>query len=205
MRQKNYSETLTAKSDAIYTGILLPDAMLPAMRRRDMADLLYVLFSFSGRINRMTYLYGLAIQILIVVMVVACVIAAADTGLGVMLAEEQLAAFWAVPFSILMTWITLAMSTKRFHDRNMSGWWYLVTFIPLLGAIWWAVHMIFLPGTDGPNDYGPPHSSEPEAAHRAGDGLSRARPDAPFLGEPVGAPSPVRAGGRQPGFGRRGI
>jgi uncharacterized membrane protein YhaH (DUF805 family) len=30
---------------------------------------------------------------------------------------------------------TIALSTRRLHDTNRSGWWYLIAFVPLVGAI----------------------------------------------------------------------
>lgn len=55
----------------------------------------------------------------------------------------------------------IAVGVRRLHDRNISGWWYLglvvASFIPFLGiiaAIAFLVLMV-LPGTDGPNRFGP--------------------------------------------------
>ena len=44
---------------------------------------------------------------------------------------------------------------KRWHDMNRSGWYSLLLFIPLVNIIVGLV-MLFVPGTDGPNDYGQP-------------------------------------------------
>ena len=49
----------------------------------------------------------------------------------------------------------LATATKRYHDRNKSGWWILIVFVPVIGAIWYFVECGFLRGTRGPNPYGP--------------------------------------------------
>ena len=35
----------------------------------------------------------------------------------------------------------LAVTVRRFHDINYSGWWVLVTFIPLIGWIAWLIWM----------------------------------------------------------------
>lgn len=55
----------------------------------------------------------------------------------------------------------IAVTIRRLHDRDMSGWWYLgfmlLSLIPLVGfiaSIAFLVIMI-LPGTDGPNRFGP--------------------------------------------------
>lgn len=49
----------------------------------------------------------------------------------------------------------LALSIKRWHDRDKSGWWVLIAFVPLVGPIWALVETGFLEGTKGPNQYGP--------------------------------------------------
>jgi len=49
----------------------------------------------------------------------------------------------------------LAVYTKRWHDRNKSGWWSLILLIPIVGPIWMLVELGFLRGTEGTNNYGP--------------------------------------------------
>jgi len=56
---------------------------------------------------------------------------------------------------------SIALTVRRFHDRNLSGWLYLPLFIglfiPLIGiAAMIAMIVIFAQeGTAGPNQYGP--------------------------------------------------
>lgn len=56
---------------------------------------------------------------------------------------------------------SIAVTVRRFHDRDMSGWWYLglfvvgvIPFIGFLGSIALLVFML-LPGTPGSNRFGP--------------------------------------------------
>jgi len=58
-------------------------------------------------------------------------------------------------FGLLVMWILLAVAVKRFHDRDKSGWWVLIVFVPLIGGLWYLIECGFLRGTDGPNPYGP--------------------------------------------------
>ena len=46
----------------------------------------------------------------------------------------------------------VAVSVRRLHDVNKSGWWYLLSFVPLGGLLLfvWAV----TDGTSGPNQFG---------------------------------------------------
>ena len=56
--------------------------------------------------------------------------------------------------NLVLLWPALAVSIKRWHDRNESGWWVLVALVPVVG---WAYMLFvngFLRGTDGPNRYG---------------------------------------------------
>lgn len=48
----------------------------------------------------------------------------------------------------------LAVSVRRLHDQNKSGWYYLVAFIPFIGGIWLLV-LLATEGDSGPNQYGP--------------------------------------------------
>jgi uncharacterized membrane protein YhaH (DUF805 family) len=55
----------------------------------------------------------------------------------------------------LVTFIpSLAIAVRRLHDIDHSGWWILLSFIPLIGIIvllvWFATK-----GADGPNRFGP--------------------------------------------------
>ena len=60
---------------------------------------------------------------------------------------------------VLIVWINIASTVKRFHDRDKSGVWFLIVFVPYIGAIWQLVECGFLPGSPGNNDYGPPPGS----------------------------------------------
>ena len=56
---------------------------------------------------------------------------------------------------VVLAWIHLAVVAKRWHDRDKSGWWILITLIPVIGWIWQLIECGFLDGTPGPNRYGP--------------------------------------------------
>lgn len=48
----------------------------------------------------------------------------------------------------------LAVAVRRLHDVGKSGWFLLVAFIPLIGAIWLLV-LMFTEGKPGTNKWGP--------------------------------------------------
>jgi uncharacterized membrane protein YhaH (DUF805 family) len=57
----------------------------------------------------------------------------------------------------------LTVSFRRLHDTGHSGWWILISLIPLIGAIWLLV-LLVRQGDAGPNKYGPPPSAIPAVA-----------------------------------------
>ncbi len=54
----------------------------------------------------------------------------------------------------------ISLQVRRFHDRNISGWWYLglalLGLIPYVGFITGIAFLVInvLPGTEGPNKFG---------------------------------------------------
>ena len=49
---------------------------------------------------------------------------------------------------------TIAVSVRRLHDIDKSGWWLFIGLIPIVGAIW-SLILMCTDGTSGPNQYGP--------------------------------------------------
>ena len=46
---------------------------------------------------------------------------------------------------------SIAVSVRRLHDRDLSGWFYLLGFVPFGGVVLFIFYV--LPGTPGPNRY----------------------------------------------------
>ncbi len=105
---------------------------------------LHIFFGLRGRIPRKIFwLYGVAVPL----------------GLGAYLhalmgiAGVRHPALEAV-VNLALLWSALAVSAKRWHDRDKSGWWALVQFIPVIGWLWTLVENGLLRGTPGPNRFG---------------------------------------------------
>ncbi|MDP3084907.1 MAG: DUF805 domain-containing protein [Rubrivivax sp.] len=55
---------------------------------------------------------------------------------------------------MLLLWPAVAVSIKRWHDRDKSGWWVLIVLLPLVGWLWALIDNGFLAGTRGANRFG---------------------------------------------------
>jgi uncharacterized membrane protein YhaH (DUF805 family) len=58
-------------------------------------------------------------------------------------------------FSLFLFVNDFAITARRFHDLNSSGWWQLILFFVPLAQILF-IGLFFFKGTPGPNKYGEP-------------------------------------------------
>lgn len=114
------------------------------MPDRDPTSPRWLLFSFDGRIGRRTWwlwgfgaMIGLGIYLTVVLRVAGVSKEIAD---GVV--------------NGLLVWPALAISVKRWHDRDKPGWWALVAFVPVIGWIWVLIENGLLRGTCSANRFG---------------------------------------------------
>ena len=137
-------------------------------------------FDFRGRSRRKEF-WMFALLNMIVTAVIYILLFMTG-GAGALLNDAQSGA--GAPFGflfggvgiLLLIWgvITIIPSImvtiRRFHDRDMSGWWYLgfivASFIPVLGLIAAIALLVVmaLPGTPGPNRFGPDPKDPTSAA-----------------------------------------
>lgn len=119
------------------------------------------LFGFSGRIGRGAWWLGQLIVIILGGAVIAVAMASLPRHLPRSAFESGEIfrllggnAFLAIGcFFALALWINIAVTIKRYHDRNKPGVWFLMMFVPYIGSIWILVECGFLRGTTGRNDY----------------------------------------------------
>ena len=116
-----------------------------------------LLFSFQGRINRAKFwLVHLAAWVVIAVVFAAVFGGAAMTSdpAAAMGSIGAIGIIVMLVVYVLALWISLAIAVKRWHDRNKSGWWIFIMFVPVVGPFWYLIECGFLPGTSGPNTFG---------------------------------------------------
>lgn len=103
------------------------------------------LLKFDGRIRRKGFwMVSLGAS---VVSTLASLFAQGDTNIILLLIVLVIA---------LAAWlVSLAVSVRRWHDHNKSGWWVLIGLVPLIGTIYSLVKLGFMDGDQGPNNYGP--------------------------------------------------
>ena len=106
-----------------------------------------VLFRFEGRISRLTFWVAMASLIVIWAGLVLFMSTTTMDSPGVI--------YILLPMLVILSWCTYAVHAKRWHDRDKSGWWSLVGFIPLIGPFWLLIELGCLPGTPARNRYGP--------------------------------------------------
>ena len=105
----------------------------------------YLYFSPRGRINRQPY--WLASIPLIVLQIVVELWNDSSAGVA--------SAMFMLVVLIFAAVCGIMLGIKRCHDRDRSGWFLLISLIPIVGAIWLLIDLGFLRGTAGPNRFGP--------------------------------------------------
>ncbi len=108
---------------------------------------------FNGRARRKEYWMFTLFNFLICLVLEIAGIGLMKGGIGAIF----LIAMGLYTLGILIP--SLAVSVRRLHDTDRSGWWLLIALVPLVGGLILLVFMI-LEGTQGPNQYG----SDPKLA-----------------------------------------
>ena len=110
---------------------------------------------FSGRSQRKEYwmfslFMALVIFALIIIAAVFGALGNTRTGSG----PTMLFIIPTVLFVLVSLVPSIAVTVRRLHDQDKSGWFYLISFVPYVGGIIIFVLMC-IDGTAGPNRFGP--------------------------------------------------
>jgi len=112
---------------------------------------------FSGRARRKEYwffcLFNIIISIVLSIIDVFLLGTEPEAGVGLLGTLYALAVL--IP--------ALAVSVRRLHDTDRTGWWLLIAIVPLIGFIVLLVFML-LDSTPGENKHGPNPKEAPAPA-----------------------------------------
>ena len=101
--------------------------------------------TFSGRARPKEFWLFQLLYTLIGVVVIGIEIASFQGGGSLRFMIAVFGLVTLIPF--------LAVTVRRLHDTNRRGWWILIGFVPLIGAVWMLV-LFCLRGTEGANRFG---------------------------------------------------
>ncbi len=113
-------------------------------------------FSFSGRIGRMRYLaysFGISFLLMFIVGFVTAMMgymgeAAGESMLGIVVLGVSALVYLAVIV------LSIGFAKRRFNDLDRSGWWILTFLVPLVNLLV-SIYLVFFPGSEGSNKFGP--------------------------------------------------
>ncbi|MCG6856861.1 MAG: DUF805 domain-containing protein [Salaquimonas sp.] len=112
-------------------------------------DWKYLFLSLEGRINRAKFWAG--IGVIFVGAIIATII---DNVAGLTIGGQPYGVVYII-YVIAMIWPAIMLYAKRWHDRDKSGWWTLIAFVPVIGGIWILIELGILAGKPGENRFGP--------------------------------------------------
>ncbi|HWE47337.1 MAG TPA: DUF805 domain-containing protein [Caulobacteraceae bacterium] len=120
-------------------------------------DIKNLLFSYNGRIRRLHYwmgVLGLSVGFGILFWILFMLLGPKVTPGGVVSTGSPLFMPVVGIIDIALVYMSFAIYVKRAHDRGRAWWFALLFIVPLLN-LWPFIELGFLPGTAGPNQYGP--------------------------------------------------
>lgn len=103
---------------------------------------------FNGRARRKEYWMFFLIST-----VISIILAVIDSFTGTISEEAGLGLLSGI-YALAVLIPGLAVTVRRLHDTDRSGWWILIGLIPIIGGIALLIFMV-LDSTPGGNQYGP--------------------------------------------------
>jgi len=115
--------------------------------------------SFSGRIGRLRYLaYNMGLYLATIGLMIPF------AGLGLIASPEEnpsaISLIVTTIFTIVLIVASVAITKRRLNDLNRSGWWFLAFVVPIVNLLA-TLYVLFFPGTDGDNEFGPAPTANP--------------------------------------------
>ena len=103
---------------------------------------------FSGRARRKEYWFFFLFNIIFII-----VLSFIDVIIGTYNAQANIGLLSGI-YTLAVVIPGIAVSVRRLHDTDRSGWWILIGLIPILGGIVILIFML-LDSQPGANQYGP--------------------------------------------------
>ncbi len=110
--------------------------------------------TFSGRASRSEFWYWVLAVVLLAIIVALIDAMIIVPALGLDPYDPSSSQPLSALLGIVLFLPGLAMVVRRLHDIGKSGWWVLISLIPLLGIL--VLIYFYIQPSEGPNDYGPP-------------------------------------------------
>ena len=104
---------------------------------------LYNYGNFSSRASRSEFLWSMEFLTLMYILLALLTMANAIVGIN-----------HYATFQIAMLIPTLALSVRRLHDTNRTGWWFFLYWVQFVGVIILFIFSV-IPSKIGSNHYGP--------------------------------------------------
>ena len=110
-----------------------------------------LLFSYDGAIGVKQFWMGLLSGLASTLLLAAGLGLLLGIGFGVFSVppylQERVIIAASVVIAAYAVLTQLAVTVKRCHDRGRSGWWCLLTLIPVVGLAWVVIDLGMTPGT----------------------------------------------------------
>ncbi|WP_046004541.1 DUF805 domain-containing protein [Pseudoalteromonas rubra] len=103
---------------------------------------------FNGRARRKEYWLFMLCNIIVTI-----VLGLVDMTLG-LYSEESGFGLLSGLYALAVIIPSIALSIRRLHDTGRSGWWILISLVPVIGPLVLLVFYV-IDSTPGDNDYGP--------------------------------------------------
>lgn len=125
-----------------------PSSQPPRLPHVGVPTVLWLLFSFDGRIGREPFWLGFAFVSLVETILLSPFRGDIET---LITTPDPL--FLAI--LALGLWTEFALAIKRLHDRGLGAIFSLLLLVPLANIIFFFIFLGFTPGEPGANRYGP--------------------------------------------------
>jgi uncharacterized membrane protein YhaH (DUF805 family) len=109
---------------------------------------------FRGRAGRPEYWYFVLFNV-----IASILLAILDAMIGTVIGFEEFVLLGGI-YALAVLLPSIAVTVRRLHDTDRSGWWFLISLIPFVGVIVLIVFMV-KQGTAGPNRFGSPPPTVP--------------------------------------------